>query len=65
MVTIKDNQLVITIDEHNAPEVLVKITTELLSLLYAQDSSYGFEYKYILLLLQEITPSPQQLRTIA
>nr|DAY55032.1 MAG TPA: hypothetical protein [Caudoviricetes sp.] len=65
MVTIKDNELVITIEEHDAPEVLVNITTELLSLLYAQDSSYGFEYKYVLLLLQQLTPSPRQLRTIA
>lgn len=66
MVTIKDNQLVITIDEHDAPEVLVKIINELLSLLYAQDkdSSYGLEYKYVLLLLQEIIPSPRQLRTV-
>ncbi len=63
MVTIKDGQLVITIDEYDAPEVLVKITNELLSLLYAQDSSYGLEYKYVLLLLQELMPTPKQLQT--
>ncbi len=63
MVTIKDNELVITIDEYDAPEVLVNIITELLSLLYAQDDNCGFKYKYVLLLLQELTPAPQQLRT--
>lgn len=65
MVIIKDNELVIKIEEQDAPEVLVNITTELLSLLYAQDSNYGFQYKYVLLLLQELTPAPEQLRTIA
>ena len=63
MVTIKDHELVITIDEYDAPEVLVNIITELLSLLYAQDDNCGFKYKYVLLLLQELTPAPQQLRT--